>query len=198
MLDVLLVRHAHTYGNAQRHVWYSWETDRLDELWLTQIPHLEQKLAHRIRSLLHARKRKVIFHRSDTNRTRETLELSIRWLQGIDFELSAPHNDIGEIDMGDMTGKPLDKNLFQEVLTTTHNRFPNGECRKDVWNRMRRYLNSLEKDAIHVVFSHGVAISCAVHEIIWNYKQIIKLQNASISHLRINESDDSEIITIGE
>jgi broad specificity phosphatase PhoE len=65
-----------------------------------------------------------------------------------------------------MIGKTIDRDIYHRVFTSTHHRFPNGESRKDVAERMKRYLTSLDDDAIHVVFSHGVAISCTVHEIL--------------------------------
>ncbi len=198
MLDILLVRHAHTYGNAQRKIGYSWETDKLDMLWFEQIPPLWKKLWDRIFSLLQERDRRVVLHRSDTNRTRQTLELSLWGLSGIEYELKIPHQDIGEIDMWDMTWKPIDIEVFRGVLSSVHRRFPNWECRKDVWNRMKRYMRSLEGNTIHVIFSHGVAISSIVHEILWDYDEKIRLANASMSHLRMDWSGSHEILSLGE
>ncbi len=198
MIDILLVRHAHTYWNAQRQIGYSWATDRLDEKWYSQIPQLGKKLSHRIRSLLNSRKRRVYLHRSDTNRTRQTLEYSLKNLEWIDCKIVTPHLDLWEIDMWDMIGKIIDRDIYQRVFTSTHQRFPNGESRKDVAERMKRYLSSLDDDAIHVVFSHGVAISCTVHEILWDYTKRIKIMNASMSHIRLDRSRIPEILAIDE
>ncbi len=199
MLDILLVRHAHTYWNAQRMIWYSGETDRLDELWHSQIAPLGEKLSKRIEGLLHTKRRRVVFHRSPTNRTRETLELSLGQLVGIeDYHIRDPHGDLDEIHMWDMISKPIDEELFKRILSSVEERFPNGESRKDVGNRMWRYIRSLEPDTIHVVFSHGVAISSAVHEVLWSYDKRLRLWNATISHLRVTESRLPEIVSLGE
>jgi broad specificity phosphatase PhoE len=165
---------------------------------MEQIPQLSKRLWERIISLLQTKKRKIIFHRSDTNRTRETLELSLHGIDWIDYSIREPHEDLGEIDMWDAVGRPIDQELFRKVLSSVNHRFPNGESRKDVGERMSRYINSLKKDTIHVVYSHWVAISSTVHEILWDYDERIRLGNATISHISIDEQDITKIISLGE
>jgi broad specificity phosphatase PhoE len=71
--------------------------------------------------------------------------------------------------------------IFREVLSWSVEKFPSGESKNDVKNRILSYLIQLNPKTLHVCVTHGVAISAVLSHI--DPSLTLRPKNGSITPL---------------
>jgi broad specificity phosphatase PhoE len=182
---ILFIRHAQTPANiAGVQVGYTRETDKLTEGGILACEKLALSLKERYVSIFGSRP--LYLHRSDTHRTRETMEHVTRDFPG-NLMVMTESPSLREIHMGNMIWSH-EKSALKHTLKDHRVQIPWWESRHEVWQRMMWYTGSLDPSVDHIIFSHGIAISSLLQELTqtWNqtYPRIKNLDTIEIDMLR--------------
>lgn len=178
---ILLIRHAETLANKNgEQIGYTHDTDVLTPEGVIECYKLAQSLKQAYASIF--KENPVYIHRSSTNRTYETMKHVIERLPwNFIIETSSPL--LWEIDMGDMIWTK-EMAVIKAILHDHTKQIPWWESRLQVGKRMMQYVNWLNPQLSHIIFSHGIAISSLLQEATWKWEERYKkVKNLDIIEL---------------
>lgn len=175
---IYLIRHAQAFWNISGKIWYIWEEDALTDTGKEQAKSLWISLGRLLEETPHH------VYLSQARRTFQTATHAGIIHPGSEFSTSPALN---EIDMGSLIWQTLtttNHSIFQAVLWWDDTKFPGGESKNDVKQRMLWFLSSLNTRILHICVTHWAAISSILSHI--NPQENARPKNASITPLAIN------------
>lgn len=179
-MKIIFIRHAESIANkAWNQVWYNKNSDRLTEKWEKQAEKLWETIEKIVKKIRKDCEQIIEIHCSDTNRTRDTRDISIQ-KQSFEFILNKCNKKLNEIEIWDIEWENIRKKIINIFKWNPDSHFKNWETRKDVYNRAKKYLNNLNNKNLHIIFSHWITIKSIIEwELeIWNKK--IHLKNTDL------------------
>ncbi|MDO8506962.1 MAG: histidine phosphatase family protein [bacterium] len=195
MIDLYLFRHAECEMNkATDLIGGRSNSSELTSLGKSQAKLLGLRLAKEDLTFDHV-------YASPAKRTLGTAQIACEEV-GFSHEKIIIDERIQELDQGDWEGKPRVECYTPETMKILEDmgwdfKSPNGESRKEVEDRMVKFVDEnvlskydSKKKITVAVFSHGVAIKCLLRHVL-DFDQAISykvlLSNTSISQLRFTD-----------
>lgn len=178
-MEIILVRHGLTKANKERI--FSTEDTSLDESSYELLKKTKEKLKDFKIDRIYT---------SDLLRAKQTAQI-------LGFENFTSDSRLNEMDFGDFKGKSYDyvfntyDNFFQNQKDDIfHIKYPNGENRIDLINRLSDFYDELvEKNEDALCISHGIAIKASLF---WILKDLSAwdnfwIENGSITVFQIED-----------
>ncbi|PZM84812.1 hypothetical protein DLH72_02985 [Candidatus Gracilibacteria bacterium] len=179
-MKIIFIRHAESIANrAGNQVGYNTNTDKLTEKGEKQAEKLQKIVEKIVRNIRKNCEQIIEIHCSDTNRAKHTRDIAIQ-NQSFDFIINKSSKKLNEIDIGDIEYENLREKIISIFKGNPDTHFRNGESRKDVYIRAKKYLNKLNTENLHIIFSHGITIKSIIEGELNIWDEEIHIKNTDL------------------